>query len=175
MRMLVIKKSKLIKAILLTTFALAFSAAQANPHIHGTRTHTHPLPTQGVKHKHGASAVGRHAGNAPAKQAQTNTRPLQQQRLAKRVTPKQGNANSELQNAYKRKDYKSVYRIASTYAKRGDPAAEFVLGELFLLGHGQKKNPKTALNWFKKSADKGHPGSQFRLASLYTSGIEMQV
>lgn len=33
---------------------------QAGAHKHGERYHTHPLPAQGVAHKHGNSAVGSH-------------------------------------------------------------------------------------------------------------------
>ncbi len=145
------------------------SSLQAKPHSHAGRTHSHPLPTEGIGHKHGGGASGIAVGDQPIPPVITTNQPARANPSNTRAIVS-GNANNELQRAYKQKNYSKVYQIASAYAKRGDPAGQYVLGQLFLHGQGQKKNPKTAFNWFKKSADKGHPGSQYLLGSLYATG-----
>ena len=143
---------KIITLSVIGFFLTQTSALQAQPHQHGGRAHTHPLPAQGVRHKHGNGAVGIAAGGAaPAKQAGNPRAPATRTAPARGTPQRGGNANAQLQNAYKRKDYKTVYRIASAYANKGDPAAQFVMGQLFLQGQGQRKNPQVAFNWFKKS------------------------
>ena len=47
---------------------------------------------------------------------------------------------------------------------------EFQRGEDFALGHGVDKNPREAVEWYKKAADRGHPTAQARLAVCYSQG-----
>ena len=80
-------------------------------------------------------------------------------------------ANADLQNAYKRKDYRSVFNIASDFAKQGDPAGQYILGELHMQGQGVKKNPYVAFQWFTKAAAKNHPLATYALGSMYATGV----
>ena len=160
--------------------AVSVPSTQGNQHSHAGRVHSHPLPpSKGVQHKHGNGAVGQGAGNLannrPSNPASANAQKRASQlkpRSNKAQQPPRGavanrNDNNALQQAYKRKDYAAVYKIASPYAKKGDPAAQYVLGQLYLLGQGQRKNLPQAFNWFSKAAAKNHPGAQFLLGSLY--------
>ncbi len=47
----------------LLAVSLPFASAQAQPHSHGDRSHTHGLPSQGVGHKHGNGAPGHSTTN----------------------------------------------------------------------------------------------------------------
>ena len=121
---------------------LPMSAALAEPHTHAGRAHDHPLPAQGIGHKHNAGATGRATSGQAA--APTPPQPRSNSVAAsnnRRPAPSNaGNPNNELQQAYKQKNYARVYQIASAYAQRGDPAGQYVMGQLFLLGQGQKES-----------------------------------
>ena len=57
-------------------------------------------------------------------------------------------------------------------AKLDHPAAEFVLGYMYLKGGGQNipKNPKQGLEWIRKSVDHGYAKAEYALAVLYRDG-----
>ena len=78
--------------------------------------------------------------------------------------------NADLRSAYQRKDYRTVFRIASEFAKKGDPAGEYILGELYSQGTGVKKNLWTAGQWYKKAAAKNHPLAMYALGLMYATG-----
>lgn len=64
-----------MKSIVLSYFVslMIFSSSYAKPHSHSSRAHEHPLPTQGVAHRHGTGAVGKSNINKPiVKKQQTN-------------------------------------------------------------------------------------------------------
>lgn len=48
------------------------SQSYAQPHSHGGRSHTHALPTQGIGHRHGNSAIGESASNRVTTSAPAN-------------------------------------------------------------------------------------------------------
>ena len=96
-----------------------------------------------------------------------NTRP----RISSSSTSSNGDSNAQLQAAYKRKDYSTVYRIASEFAKKGDKAGQYILGELYMQGQGVQKNAWTAGQWYKKAAAQNHPSAMFSLGSIYVTGV----
>ncbi len=51
-----------------------------------------------------------------------------------------------------------------------DAEGQFQLGEDYQLGRGIPKNPREALEWYRKAADQGHPTAQVRLAMRYAGG-----
>jgi len=159
---------------ILLTIGLPIASVQAQPHTHGDRTHNHGLPAQGLGHKHGNTPPGRAVGGQkPAPRAQQQRQQNAPAR-PKNTTPNNntiaGDPNVQLKQAYKQKNYKRVFQIASQFAKQGDPSGQFVLGQLALLGQGQKKNPKVAFNWLNKAAAQGHQGAQYLVGTMYASG-----
>lgn len=52
-------------------------------------------------------------------------------------------------------------------AENGDASAQSYLGLMYMEGHGVKEDAPTALSWWLKSAQQGHPISQYSLGILY--------
>lgn len=63
---------KLIFAFVLMIFMPTLSSADNSIHSHGGRTHSHPLPKQGIKHRHGNGAYGISASGQGSLQGQGN-------------------------------------------------------------------------------------------------------
>ena len=59
-----------------------------------------------------------------------------------------------------------LWRLA---AKQGLPEAQYDLAEALWKGKGKvvKKDPKSAVKWYEKAADKGHLQALFRLGKIY--------
>lgn len=55
-------------------------------------------------------------------------------------------------------------------AQRGDPEAEFALGQAYDTGQGVPRDPKKAFEYYRRSAEHGHAKAQNNLASLYATG-----
>lgn len=55
---------------------------------------------------------------------------------------------------------------------RGDAEAEVALGNLYESGQSVlPPDPARAAEWYRRAADKGHPGAQFNLANMYLDGL----
>ncbi|XP_072340234.1 uncharacterized protein [Scyliorhinus torazame] len=54
--------------------------------------------------------------------------------------------------------------LTHTYAHLGYATAQHSIGQRYLQGHGVVKNDETAMKWFRKAADQGHPHSSYNLA-----------
>jgi len=57
-------------------------------------------------------------------------------------------------DAYKRKDYKTAYKLILPLAKQGDEVAQFNLGVMYDNGEGVPQDYKEAVRWYRLSADK---------------------
>ena len=55
-------------------------------------------------------------------------------------------------------------------AAKGDPRAQWELGQGYLNGIGLTQDDRKAAEWFKKAANQGHTGAQSALSQLYFSG-----
>jgi hypothetical protein len=51
-------------------------------------------------------------------------------------------------------------------AELGDPAAQFMVGQMYARGHQAPADPARALMWLEKAAAQGHPNAQLALAEL---------
>ena len=71
-----------------------------------------------------------------------------------------GQPLQDVQAAIDRKDYATALRIVRPLAQSNDPAAQSILGTLYALGYGVPQSYTEAVNWFRKSAEQGHPGAQ---------------
>jgi len=57
-------------------------------------------------------------------------------------------------------------------ADEGDPHAQAVLGDMYLGGQGgMPKDPTTAVQWYRKSAEQGFPGGELNLGVCYEKGL----
>lgn len=68
-------------------------------------------------------------------------------------------------NAAALKGYGVALKELTPLAKQGDPEAEAVLGQMYLMGHGVLKDPDQAHDLFKASAEQGNADAQFYLAA----------
>jgi TPR repeat protein len=67
----------------------------------------------------------------------------------------------------------SFWRGASAVrraAERGDERAEYVMGRIFLDGHGEEQSDDEAARWFRRAADKGYALARLGLAALLDAG-----
>jgi uncharacterized protein len=55
-------------------------------------------------------------------------------------------------------------------AKRGDPNAQFQIGDLYMTGHGVARDPAIAAAWYKAAAQHGHAIAASNLGVLYAEG-----
>ena len=62
---------------------------------------------------------------------------------------------------------RSLFDEVYTLANRGNPEAQYFLGMMFNNGIGTEKNPRTAFEWFKKSAAAGDPLASYKLGCYY--------
>ena len=73
--------------------------------------------------------------------------------------------------SYSQGDFKTAMTTLAPMADEGDPTAQYMLGEMYRLGQGVKKDEPKALKWYKKAAENGSPEGQFALGMCYATGI----
>ena len=74
-------------------------------------------------------------------------------------------------DAWARGDFATAVREWRPLAERGDPDAEFNMGQAYKLGRGVPQDLGTAVSWYERAAQKGHPNAQANLAIiLFQSG-----
>jgi uncharacterized protein len=69
--------------------------------------------------------------------------------------------------AYQQKDYAAAFKESTVLARQGNADAQFILGQMYLMGQGVLKDPDQAIKWFKASAAQGNADAQFYLGSYY--------
>ena len=69
---------------------------------------------------------------------------------------------------YQKKVYNEAVPLLRAEAKKGDPIAQFYLGNCYLNGLGIEKSILSALECFHKSAEKGYKEAQYNLGYLYS-------
>ena len=74
------------------------------------------------------------------------------------------------QVAYEAGDYATALRNWTPLADKGDPVAQYHLGNLFANGHGVLKDNVKAVAWFAKSAAQGNDQGQKSLGDMYRKG-----
>lgn len=62
--------------------------------------------------------------------------------------------------------YVKLFKVQQGMAEKGDPLAEFYLGEMYQEGLGTKADLEQALFWYKRSAAKGNALAKKRLADI---------
>ena len=76
-------------------------------------------------------------------------------------------------DAYKRKDYKTAYKLFLPLAEQGDADAQYMLGFMYLRGDGVSQDYQEAVKWYRLSAEQGVRGAraQFHLGTFYEEGL----
>jgi TPR repeat protein len=72
--------------------------------------------------------------------------------------------------AFRMGDYRRAEQIARPLAEKGDPRAQYLLGQLYAKGLGLAPNPYEAARWFRRAAEQGDPESQAALGQSYEYG-----
>lgn len=72
--------------------------------------------------------------------------------------------------AYAAKDYARAFLLLAPLAERGEPEAEFILGQMYRKGRGLVRSPAEALPLLTRAAEAGHAGAQDALGQLYEAG-----
>ena len=73
--------------------------------------------------------------------------------------------------AYQRADYAAALGQFKPLAEKGDPKAQFYLGEMYGQGQGIKRDLKKAARWYREAAMQGHTAAQAVLGGLYAAGL----
>lgn len=60
-------------------------------------------------------------------------------------------------------------------AQAGDAKAQNELGVRYLLGDGIEKDPKQAVEWYRKAARSGYPEAMFNLGAAYFNGTGVKI
>lgn len=74
------------------------------------------------------------------------------------------------QAAYNRKDYAEVLRLNQPLAEQGNYLAQYMLGLLYLGGHGVPEDDARAFAWYRKSADQGFSLAEHTVGLMYSAG-----
>ena len=69
-----------------------------------------------------------------------------------------------------KKDHKAAVECFRSEASKGEPWAQFLLGECYIWGHGVERNIEEGVRWFRKSALQGNAVAQFHLSERYQFG-----
>ncbi len=70
--------------------------------------------------------------------------------------------------------YVKLFKVQQGMAEKGDPLAEFYLGEMYQEGLGTKADLEQALFWYKRSAAKGNALAKKRLADIEREQAEAE-
>ena len=82
-----------------------------------------------------------------------------------------GQSNYEIANtAYRTGDYERAFKEFSFLSNDGNIKAQYFLGVMHEKGQYIEQDFQKAAKWYMKSAKKGNPNAQIRLAQLYIQG-----
>ncbi|MBT4897829.1 MAG: sel1 repeat family protein [Nitrospina sp.] len=72
--------------------------------------------------------------------------------------------------AYKNSDYRKAYDKLISHAKKGNPEAQVIIGEIFDNGRGAIQDMGKAAGWYHKAAEQGQVVGQYNLGVMYHKG-----
>jgi TPR repeat protein len=73
--------------------------------------------------------------------------------------------------AYRKGDYVKAVELWRALAEKGDPVAQYRLGDMYADGKGVKRDDATALAWFQRSANQGNAEAQYNVGASYAGGL----
>lgn len=72
--------------------------------------------------------------------------------------------------AYQAKAYAKAAEFWRPLAEKGDSAAQYLLGALYVDGKGVEQDDTTAFMWFERAANQGDARAQYNLGASYAEG-----
>jgi hypothetical protein len=72
--------------------------------------------------------------------------------------------------AYRDKEYAKAAELWRPLAEKGDPRAQYLLGDLYAEGKGVERNDTAAFMWYQRAANQGEPRAQYNLGASYAEG-----
>ena len=75
-------------------------------------------------------------------------------------------------DAYKRKDYKTAYKLWLPLAEQGNASAQFDLGVMYDIGQGVPQDNKEAVKWWRLSAEQRNERAQVNLALMHDDSLD---
>src|SRR5271167_901916 len=76
----------------------------------------------------------------------------------------------EGRNALEKGDYATALTELRPLADQGQPAAQVLLGEMYLAGRGVSQDDTLAAEWFRKAAVQDDADAQNNLGNMYSTG-----
>jgi uncharacterized protein len=70
-------------------------------------------------------------------------------------------------DAYERGDYATAVRLWRPLAERGNPEAQFILGQMYNTGRGVSQDHAEAVKWYRRAAEQGDVLAQAVLGAMY--------
>jgi len=77
--------------------------------------------------------------------------------------------------AHNRGDFKTALREFRLLAKKGQPDAQYRLGNMYANGEAGRYDFSRAFFWYRKAAEVGHVNAQFALGEMYTKGRRVPI
>lgn len=72
--------------------------------------------------------------------------------------------------AFHEKAYAKAAELWLPLAEKGDAAAQYFIGTLYVEGNGVEQNDAKAFMWFQRAANQGHAAAQYNLGASYAEG-----
>jgi uncharacterized protein len=76
--------------------------------------------------------------------------------------------------AYANKAYAKAAELWRPLAESGNAGAQYLLGSLYLEGHGVEHNDAIAFMWFQRAANQGDAAAQYNVGASYAEGTGVQ-
>ena len=73
--------------------------------------------------------------------------------------------------AYRNGDYVKAVTLWRALAEKGDPVAQYRLGDMYAEGKGVARDDATAMTWFQRSANQGNAEAQYNVGASYAEGL----
>ncbi len=72
---------------------------------------------------------------------------------------------------YHQEQYQRALETCHAAAKQSDPQSQYILGQIFLNGHGVNPDYGIALKWFEKAAKQNHISANLEMGKAFATGI----
>jgi uncharacterized protein len=81
-----------------------------------------------------------------------------------------GKTYQDARNAYKKKDYKTAYKLSLHLSEKGNAKAQLLLGKMHDEGQGVAQDNQEAIRLYRLSAEQGLANAQYMLGYMYNNG-----
>ena len=157
-------------AVYSVLFALGFVNTVQEPSDTGFEPFEKPQertePEETVRKTGGNGQKAQNAGGSPSNAEQPKPQPAGRKNDSDQLL-KRG------REAYSRGDYALAVSLFRQAADKGNPDAQFRIGNLYYNGsHGYQKSYKKAFGWYSKAAAQGNADAQYIIGNFYYFGYE---